>query len=266
MCVVSCRLLGSHYGALCFSLALIHFLPSVFALVLRMISVIIPTYQEGKNLPETLDALFAQTMKNIEIIVVDDGSTDDTAQHVQPYLSRITYLKIPHSDRQIARNIGMKASRGEYVIVCDADTRMIPTGLSEMASVLDLRQDISFVYSSFRWGWKQFLSFDFDLERLKKMNYINMASLVRRSDHPGFDESLGRLQDWDIWLTLGLQGKEGYRIPRILFSVGEHRGGLSRWLPKIMYSVPWKKFGIRIARLENYAYWRSVLLKKHRLG
>ncbi len=228
-----------------------------------MISVIIPTYQEGKSLPGTLDSLLAQTYKDVEIIVVDDASTDDTEARIVPYLSKIIYKKISHSGNQVARNTGIALSRGKYIMICDADARVAPTCLEEMAAVLDANPDVSFAYCSFKWGWKLFQSYDFDLERLKHMNYINMASLVRREDHPGFDVAIRRFQDWDVWLTIALQGKKGFRIPRVLFTAGEHRGGISRWLPSIMHRIPWSKLGIRIGNIERYDYWREYIRKKH---
>lgn len=228
-----------------------------------MISIIIPTYQEAKVLPNTLRSLFKQSIQDVEILLIDDGSTDDTESKVQPFLSRIQYSKRPHEGRQQARNFGLKHAKGEYVIVCDADIQMRSDCLEKMLRGLEENPSAAFAYSSFRWGWKKFASFPFDAERLKKMNYINMASLVRREMHPGFDESIGRLQDWDVWLTIATKGGSGIYIPEQLFSIGEHRGGLSRWLPSIAYKIPWKKIGVAVPSLESYDHWKKFIQHKH---
>jgi hypothetical protein len=121
------------------------------------------------------------------------------------------------------------------------------------------------VYSSFYWGWKLFKSFPFDFERLKKMNYINTASLVRKEAYPLFDVSLKKFQDWDIWLTLAKRGQKGYFIPEALFSLDQQKKGISAWLPRIAYSIPLSKIGIRLKAIEEYEKGRMAIIKKHGL-
>lgn len=217
-------------------------------------------------LPYTLHSLLNQICKDTEIIVVDDGSTDDTESHIKPFLSQIQYFRRSHKGRQQARNFGLEQAQGEYVIVCDADIQMKPDCLEKMVAALEKNPEATFAYSSFRWGWKAFPSYPFDAKRLGHMNYINMASLVRREAHPGFDEAIGRLQDWDVWLTIVGKGENGIFIPEQLFSIGEHRGGLSRWLPSLCYAIPWQKLGIRVKSLEEYAHWKEIIQKKHRIN
>ncbi len=231
-----------------------------------MITVIIPSYNQAGELPKTLENILAQSYCDIEVIVVDDGSTDTTAERIEPFRDRITYIKLEQNrGRQIARNIGLSHARGAYVIVCDADIVMAHNMLEKMAAVLDKNPDIAFVYSGFRWGWKAFPSFPFDPSRLRKMNYINMATLVRRELYPPFDESLKKFQDWDIWLTLTEQGHRGYHIPEILFSLGQRKGGLSSWLPRIAYKIPWQRFGMRVEAIEKYETGLSAIRQKHHL-
>ncbi len=238
---------------------------------INMISVIIPALNEGKVLPRTLEGIFSQTYKDIEVIYINDGSTDNTDEAIRPYLDRITYIKHDKNlRRQVRRNEGIAASHGEYIIVCDADIVLRQDCLEKMVNALEEHPECSFAYSSFNWEWKLFKSYPFDVERLKKMNYIQMASLVRREDHPGFDESIGKFQDWDVWLTMALQGKKGYYIPEVLFSLGETLDrpmvpGLSKWLPSFIYKIPWRIFGIRILHVEKYDHWKKVVQQKHHI-
>ncbi len=236
-----------------------------------MISIIINALNEGKALPRTLDSVFEQSYKDIEVIYLNDASTDNTDEAIKPYLDRITYIKHEKNvDKQITRNEGIAASYGEYVMICDADIVMRPDCLEKMLAALEVLPECAFAYSSFKWEWKVFKSYPFDVERLKKMNYINMASLVRRSDHPGFDPKIGKFQDWDVWLTIALKGGKGAYVPEVLFSLGENldrpvRAGLSRWLPSLAYRIPWKVFGIQIPAIEKYEHGMKAIKAKHHI-
>lgn len=236
-----------------------------------MISVIINGLNEGKVLPRTLDSVFAQTYKDIEVIYLNDASTDNTDEAIKPYLDRVTYIKHEKNvDKQITRNEGIAASHGDYIIVCDADVIMRPDCLEKMFRALQEYPECSFAYSSFKWEWKIFKSYPYDVERLKKMNYINMASLVRREHHPGFDVAILKFQDWDVWLTMLEQGHVGVYIPEVLYSTGENlkrevRVGVSKWLPSFMYKIPWHSFGIHIAHIEKYDSWKKIIQEKHHI-
>jgi len=173
-----------------------------------MISIIIPSLNEGKVLSRTLNGIFSQTYKNVEVILINDASTDTTDEVVKPFLDRIIYIKHEKNlDRQTSRNEGIAVSKGEYIFVCDADIVMQSDCLEKMAGVLEKNPEYSFVYSGFKWEWKVFKSFSFDVQLLRKMNYINTASLVRREHHPGFDVAIRKFQDWDVWLTMIEQGR-----------------------------------------------------------
>ena len=135
----------------------------------RMISVIIPAYNSARNLDQTLEAVFAQTYQEIEIIIVNDGSTDDIQGALRNYQDRITYVSQERKGRCAARNAGFAASRGEYVIFLDAAAVMDTQMLGTLFDALVKSPNCSFAYSSFKWGWKTFSSFSYDADRLKKI-------------------------------------------------------------------------------------------------
>lgn len=95
-----------------------------------LVSVVIATYNAGRYLPETLDSVLAQTHRPIEIIVVDDGSSDDTARRVEPYLSSITFTRQEHGGLASARNAGLRMASGDYIALLDADDLWLPEKLA----------------------------------------------------------------------------------------------------------------------------------------
>ena len=94
------------------------------------VSVIIPTYNCGRWLQESLDGIFAQTEPPVEVIVVDDGSTDDTPQVLAGYAGRITVVQGAHGGLSAARNLGLARATGEWVAFHDADDVAVPDRLA----------------------------------------------------------------------------------------------------------------------------------------
>lgn len=86
-----------------------------------LISCIVPVFNGERYLRETLDSIFAQTYRRLEIIVADDGSTDRTAEIVAGYSERVRYLKQANAGASAARNLGLRAARGDFVAFLDAD-------------------------------------------------------------------------------------------------------------------------------------------------
>ncbi len=240
-----------------------------------MISVIIPSYQHASTLPKCLESIFAQTVGDVEVIVVNDGSTDNTIEVLKPYMDRLTLVNQQNAGAAAARNRGFDRSKGGYVIFCDADVIMRPEMLEKMLSALQTHPQAGFAYSAFRFGWKRFPSYPFSVERLRQMNYITTTSLIRRSDFPRFDEQLRRFQDWDLWLTMVERGKAGVFVDEELFRVENplHRHNLislfgqapSHWRPSIFYRLPWSRFGWIPPSIKRYQAAKAIIQKKHHL-
>jgi len=190
------------------------------------VSVIIPVWNATETLSRTLHSISLQTWKHLEVIVVDDGSTDDPAA-VCDRFPAVRFIRKEHEGAPAARNRGFKESTGTYVLFCDSDVMLHPRMIERMVTTLELKPDASYAYCSFRFGWRTFDLFDFDEGRLKRSNYICTMSLIRRNDFPGFDESIKRLQDWDLWLTMLAQGKRGVWVPARLFSSSVGKKGIS---------------------------------------
>jgi glycosyltransferase involved in cell wall biosynthesis len=234
-----------------------------------MISVIIPIYNQADKLPLCLDSLLAQTYNDIEVIVVNDGSKDDSLAQAKQYINIFKNQDIPYKvltqtnqGAPAARNKGWKEARGEYLLFCDADACLEPEALMEMLNILREHPGISFVYSNFQWGRKHFKLCPFSKEKLRKMPYIHTMSLIRRKDFPsrGWDESIKKFQDWDLWLTMAEQGHKGYWLDKTLFRI-QTGGVYSSWLPKIAY----KLFPF-LPQVKKYKQAMSIIKNKHRIG
>jgi glycosyltransferase involved in cell wall biosynthesis len=230
-----------------------------------LISVIIPTYQHARDLPACLDSVFTQTLTDYEVIVVNDGSTDNTDEVVKPYLDRIDYIKQENRGGNAARNRGFQAAQGQFLFFCDADLILKPIALERLLATLQENPATSYAYCSFRFGWHVFKLWPFDGDKLRQVNYIHTSSLIRRDHFPGFDESIRRLQDWDLWLTMLTQGRVGVWVPEVLFKAIPHEGGISTWLPGIFYRIPWRRLGIRFNEVEKYQAAAAIIKAKHRL-
>jgi glycosyltransferase involved in cell wall biosynthesis len=114
------------------------------------ISVIVPTFNSARFIREALDSILAQSLPPQQIIVVDDGSTDDTADVVARYRDRrIQYIRQPHSGVASARNAGLDAARGEYIAFLDADDRWRPIFLELMHAYLSENPTAAAVFSNF---------------------------------------------------------------------------------------------------------------------
>jgi len=224
-----------------------------------MISVIIPAYNAAKSIQACLDSVFNQTYKDIEVIVVDDGSEDNLALALTNCKNKLTILHQDNKGAPAARNYGFSISRGEYVIFLDADIVMKPEMLSEMLAALQADDAAAFAYSSFYWGWKKFNLWPFNPDKLKNMPYIHTSSLIRREAFPGFDESLKKFQDWDLFLTIAEKGGKGAYVPKTLFTV-RGRGTMSSWLPKFIYKLP-----IKLKSKDRYLATQEIIKKKHKL-
>lgn len=203
------------------------------------ISVCIPAWNAGPTIRRCLVSLTRQDYPNVEIIVVDDGSTDATPSIIAREFPTVRILRGDHRGANTARNIAARQASGELLFFSDADCVYEPDALSALARALDDHPEASFAYSSFKLGWKLFRLRPYDVHALRERNYIPTRALIRKRDFPGFDEELKRLQDWDLWLTMAEQGKHGVWIPRVLYStIASHRVMSSGWFPKFLYHIP----------------------------
>jgi glycosyltransferase involved in cell wall biosynthesis len=128
------------------------------------ISVIVPTYNRADLIAETLESILAQNYPPTEIIVVDDGSTDNTEQIVRKYAPAVSYLRIKNSGECAARNAGVAHCSGDWVGFCDSDDLWAPDKLRLHVQLFKTAPDVEYSFSNFRTvvggAWSQDTKFD----------------------------------------------------------------------------------------------------------
>lgn len=198
-----------------------------------LVTVVIPHLNCHHLLSKCLYSLSRQTYRAMEVFVVDDGSDDpmvtktvvDAWKIAIPGLHFLSHQK--NMGAPVARNKGASIGIGEYLLFVDADVQMYPRSIEYMVSRLVENPDIDFTYGSFMWGKLKVEPLHFDLDNLKRANYITTMSMMRHGVFPRWDESLKRQQDWDLWLTIALNGGVGMYCEKILFETPVRQGSIS---------------------------------------
>jgi glycosyltransferase involved in cell wall biosynthesis len=194
-----------------------------------MVSVIIPAYNHGSYLPRSVSSVLAQTYTEYEVIVIDDGSTDDTPACVAGFIDQIRYHHQENSGLGAARNKGLALARGEYVQFLDADDSIAPEKFEMQVPALAADESISVVYSDYANLDSNQQMFgetssplspgESPLWRLIRENFMPVHSpLVRRESllkEGGFDESRDAQEDWDLWLRLASRGHKFQYYPGV---------------------------------------------------
>lgn len=196
-------------------------------------SVVITCHNYGSYLEECINSVINQTINVKEIIVVNDGSTDDSEKIAKSFENKIRYFAVHFLNAQKTRNFGLEKSSGKYIIFLDADDYFEKNCIERMQIEMEKNESLYLVYSDrYNIGNKEIIDkYDFeeisrtreyDYDVLQYFNYISLPSLIRKEMFIGFDEKIKRFQDWDVWLTFLEGDREAKRIPEPLFSVRFH--------------------------------------------
>ena len=209
---------------------------STFLTVPR-VSVVIPCYNYARYLPEAVGSVLAQTFRDFEIIIVNDGSTDNTLEVAKKLMSactdgRIRLINQANSgDPALARNSGIREAYGEFILCLDADNLIMQEFLHQCATLLNNEPDIAIAYTDqiyFGSGKELVVRVaDYEINRLAKANFMGYCSLFRKKvweEVGGYSRGIG-YEDWDFWLSCGEKGHYGRRIPQPLFCYRQHDSG-----------------------------------------
>jgi glycosyltransferase involved in cell wall biosynthesis len=178
-----------------------------------LVSIIIPCYNHGNYLAEAIDSLHTQTYNNLEIIVVDDGSTDNTREVAEKY-SDLNYVYQTNQGLSAARNTGIKHSRGKYLVFLDADDWLFPKAIEINVSYLNKNETAGFVSGAHQKINRNGVVLENETlkvdenhyQHLLQGNYIGMHATVLYQrwifDFFSFDETLKACEDYDLYLKI----------------------------------------------------------------
>lgn len=191
-------------------------------------SVIVPCFNDGRYLQEALDSVFHQTASNIEIIVIDDGSTDPQTIALIDKLAADARLTVLRNDTcrgpSAARNLGISHARGEYILPLDADDRILPTYIELAQAALAADPGLEIVYCRARWfglAMGEIRLPPFRPETLVLQNMIFATAMFRRATWEavgGYSENMiDGMEDYDLWLKIIARGGDVHRLDEVLF-------------------------------------------------
>lgn len=189
------------------------------------VTVVIATYNRADYLPEAIDSALAQSYGPLEIIVVDDGSTDATREVAMRYGASVTYVWQSNAERGAARNHGLRRAQGELVVFLDSDDGWVPEKLGRDIDVLRQRPEVGLVYSDTlvvdaarqplrrvrRRGHEGWVT-----TALMRENFVTPSTAVIRTalmrEIGGFleDRELAGAEDWEAWVRLSTRTQFGY--------------------------------------------------------
>lgn len=204
-----------------------------------LVSVIIPTYNRAQLAGRAVRSALAQTYRPLEIIVVDDGSTDDTAAVLRAFGDRIQVIRQANQGRSLARNHGLAAATGEYVAFLDSDDVWSPDALAAEVEVLHANPRAGICYS-----WWQLVTQDGQLLRVQESriegdvfaaiywrNFVSTCNILLRracfveadGQRLNFDARMCSFEDWALWLRLAARHRFCC-APKVLASITSHEG------------------------------------------
>jgi glycosyltransferase involved in cell wall biosynthesis len=205
------------------------------------VSIVIPCYNQARYLDSAIRSALSQQGGDVEVIVVDDGSTDETPAVAAAHADRIVYLHQRNRGLSAARNSGIRRARGEFVALLDSDDLLLPDWGNGMATALRARPDADVLYGY----WLEIeadgaLIGEVTRPPLKADTYHALFDplqvgppcryVVRRTaliEVGLFDESLASCEDWDTWFRLSAAGSVFLDVPHAVAAYRRHPQAMS---------------------------------------
>lgn len=225
-----------------------------------MISVIIPTHNRSESLKKSIESVLNQTYKNIELIIVSDGSTDNTEQVVKEFQKIYNFIKlisvIPNKGANNARNEGIRLAKGNYIAFLDDDDEWLPSKLENQIKIFDENSEVGLVYSGINVIYEEEkiqynatggtvgdLSTDILLTNVIGSTSSVMVKKEVLNKSGLFDTELPAAQDYDLWIRICQNTKVGYvKEPGVNYYNNLNGNQISSNLEKYEYASEIRSF------------------------
>jgi glycosyltransferase involved in cell wall biosynthesis len=267
---------------------------------MKKVSVVIPAYNKADLTIKTVESVLSQSYANIEVIVVDDGSTDDTKNKLQLFGDRIHYIYKQNGGSCSARNVGIKQATVEYISLNECDDIFYPDKIEKSVECLEKNRDYGFVHTGAYFindkddvisehGISDYHPSGWIVSRLILKNFICNSTVVVRKEcfkEVGyFDEKIFMPADWDMWLRLSEKYKAayiddkltGYRLTHsyialnmekainetvyVLNKMFNRNNHISSGLKKKCLTNVYLSYGLNYAVMQDFKKSRKTLLK-----
>ena len=207
------------------------------------ISVIIPTFNRRQTLDRAIDSILSQTYQPYEIIVVDDGSTDGTADWLSANYSSLQIIQQSNKGVSSARNTGINSARGDWIALLDSDDEWLPDKLEIQVKLLQNNEELRFCHTNEIWirngvrinQMKKHQKYGgnifkkcLDICRISPSSSLFHTSVIK--DVGLFDESLDVCEDYDLWLRITAKYPVLFLDQPLIKKFGGHSDQLSRVL------------------------------------
>jgi glycosyltransferase involved in cell wall biosynthesis len=206
-----------------------------------LVSLIIPCYRQARYLPGALDSGLNQSYHPVEIVVINDGSDDDTEAVARRYAGKVRYIHQPNGGSSSARNAGIKAAEGKYLLFLDADDLLHPEALAWLVEAMQGQEDRVCVmgFRKFQTDPMQAVGSDYLPPAEQPLAYrVMFGCLAPPHAHlcskslalrvGGFDDHWANgVEDWDFWRRLALAGAHFLPVPRVGAYYRRHEASVS---------------------------------------
>lgn len=213
----------------------------------RLVSIIIPVFNEAPVIERLLQSLKKQTYKPLEIIVVDDGSVDNTIEIARRYADKL--LKRKHAERSIQRNFGVSNSKGKYLLILDADMELTPSVITECVILAENNHKIGAIVipeesvASNYWGRvKAYERSFYNLEGDEVTDAARFFTRIAFENAGGYDEQITGPEDWDLPETVKSLGYKQGRIRSNIFHYERIKDPISVAKKKYYYAISSHKY------------------------
>ena len=220
-----------------------------------MVSVIIPVYNSERYISEAVESVLNQTYRNLQVIVINDGSTDGTERALEPYMDHINYFFQENRGVAAARNVGIRSSRGRYIAFLDSDDIWMPEKLENQVSYMIGHPEFKFLYSDYVYFNDDNLDVKDSIPLYKNAkpagcifhnlvmssHFLHTSTVLAKreiiEEVGGFDERFRLGEDYELWLRISAIYDIGY-VEGVFSGYRRHPGSLTA--NNYNQEVPWE--------------------------